>query len=143
MKNWFAFFLFFLSAAPLCAGDLVPPVFLEPLPTEYGDEFRKFQGISSLAVTGDRDIWVTWYTGGVTEDRDNYVVLSRSRDGGKTWSKPLFCLDQPGEPRLYDPSIWFAPDGRLFLFFSQRPGHEGPADPWCISTEDPGSEKPT
>ena len=142
-KKWFAFFMLFLTSASLRAGELVPPVFLEPLPEEYGDEYRQFQGISSLAVTSERDIWVTWYTGGVTEDRDNYVVLARSRDGGKTWSKPLFCLDQPGEPRQYDPSLWFAPDGKLYLFWSQRPGHDGPADLWCISTADPESEKPT
>lgn len=124
------------------AGELVPPVFLDPVPEEYADEFRKFQGISSLAVTSNQDIWVTWYTGGVTEDRDNYVLLVRSRDGGKTWSKPLFALDQPGEPRQYDPSIWYAPDGKLYLFWAQRPGHAGAADLWMICTANPNDEKP-
>lgn len=143
MKRSFWILTFFFFVATVGAGELRPPVFIEPLPSEYGDEFRKFQGISSLAVTSDQDVWVTWYTGGVTEDQDNYVVVSRSRDGGKTWSKPLFCLDQPGEPRQYDPSIWFAPDGRLYLFWAQRPGHDGPADLWSIATADPEADKPT
>lgn len=126
----------------LWGGELIPPVVLDPLPAEYGDEFRKFQGIPSLAVTSNEEIWVTWYTGGVTEDQDNYVVIIRSRDGGKTWTKPLFAIDQPGTPRQYDPSIWYAPDGKLHLYWSQRPGHMGEADLWTISTENPHDEKP-
>ncbi|MDO4583820.1 MAG: sialidase family protein [Planctomycetia bacterium] len=126
--------------ASLWGGELIPPVVLEPLPAEYADEFRKFQGIPSLAVTGDEEIWVTWYTGGVTEDKDNYVVVARSRDGGKTWSKPLFAIDQPGAPRQYDPSMWYAPDGKLYLYWSQRPGHAGEADLWMMRTENPHDE---
>ncbi|MDO4575009.1 MAG: sialidase family protein [Planctomycetia bacterium] len=118
------------------------PQVLAPLPEKYADEFRKFQGIPSLAVTSNEDIWVTWYTGGVTEDKDNYVVLIRSRDGGKTWSKPLFAIDQPGEPRQYDPSMWYAPDGKLYLYWSQRPGHAWEADLWMMCTANPHDEKP-
>ncbi|MDO4575593.1 MAG: sialidase family protein [Planctomycetia bacterium] len=136
MVGWFG------GLVSLWGGELIPPVVLDPLPAEYADEFRKFQGIPSLAVTSNEDVWVTWYTGGVTENKDNYVVLIRSRDGGKTWTKPLFAIDQPGEPRQYDPSMWYAPDGKLYLYWSQRPGHAGEADLWMMCTANPHDEKP-
>lgn len=131
-----------LFAAVLQAADRVAPVVLSPLPEKYADDLRLFQGIPSIAAADDQNIWIAWYTGGVTEDRDNYVVVARSRDGGKTWSKPLFAVDQDGEPRQYDPSLWFAPDGKLHLFWSQRPGLTPGADLYTMVCDDPDSENP-
>ena len=148
MKRWLmALFLMHcvvvsLFGVAVNAGELVPPVMVEPLPEAYQDANRQFQGISSIAVTSNQDVWVTWYSGGTDENQFNYVLLSRSRDGGRTWSKPLFALDQPGEPREYDPSIWFAPNGRLYLFWAQRPGQNIEADLWMISTGNPNDDKP-
>lgn len=139
MLRSFFCFLFLISPIVSFAGELIAPVLRCPLPEEYGDQFRRFQGIPSLAVTDDNNIWATWYTGGVNEDRDNYVVVIHSSDKGKTWSKPLFALDQPGEPREYDPSLWFAPDGTLRLYWSQRPGHAGEADLWTIVCTNPNT----
>lgn len=140
MKKW----IFCLCALACClksfAGELVPPVVLDPLPAEYADENRKFQGIPSLCVTDDRNVWACWYAGGVTEDDNNYVLVIHSQDGGETWSKPLFAIDQPGQPREYDPSMWLAPDGKLHLYWSQRPGQDGAsADVWTISCENPNT----
>lgn len=121
------------------ADELIAPVMRCPLPEEYGDQFRRFQGIPSLAVTDDNNIWATWYSGGTSEDQYNYVVVIHSSDKGNTWSKPLFALDQPGAPREYDPSFWYAPDGTLRLYWSQRPGHAGEADLWTITCSQPNS----
>lgn len=137
-KILFLFFAFLCGS--IFAGERVPPVVLEPLPMEYRDELRRFQGIPSLAVTDNQNVWAAWYTGGVTEDQDNYVVVIHSADGGETWSKPLFAIDQPGAPRQYDPSLWYAPDGKLHLYWSQRPGEDGAsADVYTISCENPNS----
>ncbi|MDO4856784.1 MAG: sialidase family protein [Thermoguttaceae bacterium] len=139
-KLAFLFFALLAISAPVLAGERVPPVVLSPLPDEYADQFRRFQGIPSLAVTDDQNIWACWYTGGVTEDRDNYVVVVHSTDGGETWSAPLFAIDQPGEPREYDPSIWYAPDGKLHVYWAQRPGEDGPADVWTLACSNPNTE---
>ena len=139
-KLTFLFFALLAISAPVLAGERVPPVVLSPLPDEYADQFRRFQGIPSLAVTDDQNIWACWYSGGVTEDRDNYVVVVHSTDGGETWSAPLFAIDQPGEPREYDPSIWYAPDGKLHVYWAQRPGEDGPADVWTLTCSNPNTE---
>lgn len=139
-KKFFLSAIFLFCSSALFAGELIPPVVKAPLPEEYKDEFRKFQGIPSLAVTDNENVWACWYTGGVTEDDDNYVVVVHSSDRGKTWSEPLFAIDQPGQPREYDPSMWLAPDGKLHLYWAQRPGHDGPADVWTLACENPNTE---
>ena len=119
------------------------PKVLSPLPEKYADSERRFQGIPSLAVTDNNTIWATWYTGGVTEDRDNYVVVCRSRDGGKTWTKPLFAIDDEAVPRMYDPSLFYAPDGKLHLYWAVNPGRYGNrADLWTMTAENPNSDSP-
>lgn len=110
------------------------PQVLVPFLEKYADEFRKFQGIPSLAISDDNHLWATWYTGGITEDSDNYVVVVRSCDGGKTWSKPLFAIDMPGWIREFDPSIWYAPDGKIHLYWSSS--HHV----WTMYAENPNME---
>lgn len=132
----------FLLIATVHAADRVPPVVLKPLPAKYADNLRMFQGIPSLAVTDNKTIWVTWYSGGVDEDRDNVVLLVRSRDGGKTWSKPLLAIDQDGEPRQYDPSLWFTPDKKLRIFWSQRPGETPTPDCYTMYCDNPNDDDP-
>src|SRR5690606_19466166 len=54
---------------------------------EYADSQRMFQGISSLERSPGGRLWATWYGGGVTEDRHNYIMLVTSDDNGQTWSE--------------------------------------------------------
>ncbi len=144
MRRILTLVLFLLMSALVNAGepDRIAPVILSPFPAKYADNLRMFQGIPSIAVTNNNNIWIAWYSGGVTEDRDNYIVVIRSKDGGKTWSNPLFAIDQPGEPRQYDPSLWFAPNGTLHLFWSQRPGATPGADLYTISCDNPNADRP-
>ena len=81
---------------------------------------RQFQGIPGLEIApGDR-LWATWYTGGVNEGPDNFVVLVTSADRGLTWSEPVLVIDPPGaNVRAYDPTLWLDPCGRLWLFWAQ------------------------
>ncbi|KPL12216.1 hypothetical protein AMJ85_01615 [candidate division BRC1 bacterium SM23_51] len=52
------------------------------------------------------------------------VCLVRSRDNGRTWSKPIIVADTPRDDR--DPSIVQLPDGTLLCnYFSHRPGRGG------------------
>ena len=54
---------------------------------------RAFQGIPSLAVAPGGRLWATWYGGGVTEDKHNYIMLVTSGDDGRTWSDLKLVLD--------------------------------------------------
>ncbi|QDV67051.1 BNR/Asp-box repeat protein [Rosistilla carotiformis] len=117
-----------------------------PLPKDHAVTNRAFQGIPSLAVAPGGRMWVNWYAG-ITpgEDHNNYVAVSTSGDGGATWKEVLIVdPDGSGPVRAYDPELWMAPDGRLFVFWAQAVGHGGSiAGVWCVSTDQPDSENPT
>ncbi|AQQ69789.1 putative neuraminidase (sialidase) [Limihaloglobus sulfuriphilus] len=107
-------------------------------------ESRKFQGIPSLAVSPGGRIWVTWYAGPTAgEDKNNYVVLATSGDGGKNWQEILIIdPDGAGPVRAFDPEIWLDPQGKLWLFWAQHFAHDkmNPhAGVWAMVTNEPDS----
>ena len=107
---------------------------------------RKFTGISSLAVSPGGRLWTVWYSGKTpAEDLNNYVVVSTSDDGGETW-KELLVIDPdgPGPVRAFDPEVWIAPDGRLWVFWAQhiQPGLLTSNGVWAMTTEDLEADNP-
>lgn len=112
---------------------------------EYKPEFRKFTGISSLAVSPKGRIWAVWYTGkSPGEDENNYVVISSSEDGGDTWQE-IMAIDPnaDGAARAFDPELWVDPKGKLWVFWAQAVGHTGTlAGVWSMTTKNPDSENP-
>jgi predicted neuraminidase len=103
----------------------------------YASATRAFQGIPSLACGRDGRLWAVWY-GGVTpaEDENNYVILAVSADNGTTWSDEKLVIDPDGPVRAFDPEIWLAPDGRLWLFWAQgldKPSKFGPSGVWAMT----------
>ena len=101
---------------------------------------RKFQGIPSLAISPEGQLWATWYAG-ITpgEDQNNYVVVATSGDGGKTWTENLIIdPDAEGPVRAFDPELWVDPEGRLWSFWAQTIGHDGTnAGVWARVNDDP------
>ena len=88
---------------------------------------RKFQGIPSLAISPKGRIWASWYAG-ITpgEDDNNYVVVSSSGNGGKSWTEELIIdPDGDGPLRAFDPEIWLDPEGKLWVFWAESIGHDG------------------
>jgi hypothetical protein len=116
-----------------------------PLQPQHAVTNRAFTGISSLAAAPGGRLWVTWYAGPTPgEDQNNYVVLSTSGDGGKTW-KELLTVDPDGDGprRTFDPEVWLAPDGKLRWTWTDRtmPYNNVETDAlWMIVLEDPSSE---
>ena len=63
---------------------------------------------------------------------------------GKSWREVLVIdPDGPGPVRAFDPELWIAPTGRLFVFWAQADGHDGSvAGVWCVHTDNPDDEQP-
>ena len=131
---------------------LAPPGHVGPPLALHATTNRAFQGIPSLAVAREGRLWATWYAG-VTpnEDGNNYVVVSTSGDGGATWQEVLVIDPDAGGPaRAFDPELWLAPDGRLFVFWAQGVGDNDEArvaaalrgGVWCVSTATPNIARP-
>ncbi|MFP4374844.1 MAG: sialidase family protein [Spirochaetaceae bacterium] len=118
---------------------LSPPHVIVKPGAAYASPTRSFQGIPSLACGPDGRLWAVWY-GGITpgEDHNNYVILAVSTDTGMTWSDEKLVIDPDGEGpvRAFDPEIWLAPDGKLWLFWAQglnKPTKLGPNGVWAIT----------
>jgi hypothetical protein len=126
---------------PDAALDPVAPN-LSPGP-EYHTQTRLWQGIPSLERTLDGSFWATWYTGGKTEDPDNYSLIMHSADEGATWSEPVLVVDPPGMVRAFDPTLWTDPLGRLWFFWAQSYElFDGRVGVWMIHCEDPAAASP-
>lgn len=80
---------------------------------------RLWQGIPGIEVTNKGRIFVSLYSGGITEGAGNFAMLLCS-DDGKDFS-PIAVADQGPEGRAYDPCLWIDPLGRLWFIWSVQP----------------------
>jgi hypothetical protein len=102
----------------LAATPAVPE--LSPGP-EYADKVRMFQGVASIERGANGRLWAAWYSGSITEDEHNYVLLYTSGDDGRSWRQVLVLNpDGAGPVRAFDPCLWRDPDGKLWLFWTQE-----------------------
>lgn len=105
-------------------------VSLDPVPvTKPGAhsarELRSHQGIPGIERSASGRLFAVWYAGGITECRENYVMMVVSDDNGATWSDAVAVIDPPHpDVRAFDPALWVAPDGRFFCFWAQGCGGE-------------------
>ncbi len=106
-------------------------------------ENRKFQGIPSMAISHEGRLWAVWYAGKTpAEDENNYVVVSTSGDGGKSWTEK-FYIDPDGEGpfRAFDSQLWMDSEGTLWLFWAETIGHDGTnAGLWVKTNDNPDKE---
>lgn len=80
-------------------------------------------GIPSIAVSpANGRMWATWYASPTPgEDKNSYVILSTSADGGGSWREVLVSdPDGKGPWRAFDPQVWVAPDGSLRWTWTER-----------------------
>lgn len=117
------------------------PVPLDPQPgPQYHSSQRLWQGIPSLERGSDGCFYATWYSGGQTEDPDNYVLVVRSDDEGESWSESILVIDPPGKVRAFDSNLWTDPHGRLWLFWAQSYElFDGRMGVWVSVCDDPGA----
>ncbi|MBQ4050513.1 MAG: exo-alpha-sialidase [Oscillospiraceae bacterium] len=99
------------------------PVLYKPTDPKYAESVRQFQGCPTIAVTPKGRIYLGWYSGGVREpDLENYNLLIKSDDGGKTWSDPLIVIPsvKATQTHALDIQLWTDPDGKLHVFWVQN-----------------------
>lgn len=117
-------------------------------------ENRKWQGCPTICKTKKGTMYFGWFSGGPIEPHpDNYCILARSFDGGKTIEEPFMIINSVSEEmyRAEDIQLWIDPDGKLWLFWTQTrvlgldnlmDGFDGVFGVWAITTENPDDEIP-
>lgn len=88
---------------------------------EYATENRLWQGIPGIEVTKNGRIFLCFYSGGVREQTNNYVVVLKS-DDGENFGEPVLVAVKE-KHRCFDPCLWIDPLGRLWLFWAISPKH--------------------
>ena len=105
---------------------------------------RTWQGIPGLECTAKGRVYATWFTGGPKEPSpDNTVILSRSDDGGKTFTPPeAMAFPLSDGTRTFDPTLWIDPKGRLWYIFNRGNKDIPKHDVWARICEDPDATPP-
>ena len=120
-----------IAGALVCAGESVKPAPAKPMefrkavigaPTAAeSPKSRKHQGIPGVEVMPDGELFVCFYANREAgEGRGNYVVVTRSSDGGLSW-REVTCVVPPKGQRCFDATLWRTPQNELLLFYAQ--GH--------------------
>ena len=81
---------------------------------------QQWAGIPGIEVTPRGRLFVVCFSGGAKEpDPQNTVYMAVSDDGGETFSVPaVMALPRDGL-RAFDPTLWLAPTGQLWLIFNR------------------------
>ena len=116
-------------------------LFTDPM-SPYADENRMFQGIPGIERTADGRLYFTFYTGEQDERAGTFVLVLRSDDELQTKADILAAVFPPtADTRCFDPCLWIAPDGRLWLFWAQSyTWYDGRMGVWCAVCEHPDAD---
>lgn len=125
---------------------LIPPEIKRNPPFRFYPEVDDYTMSMGMAQTPGGRIWLGWFAGGDNEKA--VILLAKSDDEGKTFSEPQFILD-PGYSdcgihfSAVVGNLWSAPDGRLFLFFTESFGYfDGRGGSWYSVCTNPDSAAP-
>ena len=125
---------------------LVAPTLLYNPPAHYQNANRRWQGVPAMERTPMGRIFFAFYSGETDEGVGNYVVLFKTDDEGNTMEEPFLAVN-PGRPkscRVFDPCLWFAPDGKLWFFVAQSYAYyDGRNGVWAMVCDNFDSEHPT
>ncbi len=102
---------------------------------KFGASYRIWQGIPGIEVTTGGNIFSTFYSGGVKEELNNFVVLLRSRDG-ENFGEPIAAAFKENH-RCYDSCLWIDPLGRLWFTWACAPDNAV----YAVICDNPDSEE--
>lgn len=76
------------------------------------------------------------------ESPNNYNILIYSDDGGKTWVENAMIIDHPDSVRIHGPILFYAPDGKLWLFWGQSYIYwDSRGGVWAVTCEEPDADE--
>ena len=120
----------------------IPPEIIIKPSGDLSKGTKPHQGIASVAASADGEhVFVAWYGGSWGENANNYLMMSISSDGGKTFGGVDVVVRSPhcGKVRCFDPALWRDPAGRIHLFWAQsgKVQFDGDGGVWTSVCEDP------
>lgn len=123
---------------------MLPASFVRHPDGIYSDAQRKWQGIPAIERTAKGRLYVGFYSGGVSEQPGNFVLLVRSDDDGKAFSAPILAVVPPTpRTRCFDQCLWMDPKGVFHLFWAQSYHFmDGRLGVWESLCEDPDADEP-
>ena len=117
-------------------------------PEIFNDIHRCWQGCPTIERVSSGRLFAGWYSGGLKEpDYNNYCLLVKSDDSGNSWSQPILVIESNFWKgiRAIDIQLWNAPDGKLWVFWTQVTGwcHATPEkyELWAMTTDNPGASQ--
>lgn len=121
-----------------------PPVTVATVQT-VGVAGARTGGIPAVAVDGSSGaVYVTWSDNRFTPGTDQ-IVLSRSVDGGQSWSEPQLVSDGPGSATNFTPAVAVSREGWVGIsYYSLRNNPPGPSgvlvDEYLAVSKDGGQQ---
>lgn len=134
---------FSVTEALLLRGAETPRIDHHPLP-RYRIADQDYGMTIGTAVTAGGRLFACWVGGG--DNAKAFFLLSKSDDGGRSWSEPLLAIDPHDDTLPCDRctivgTLWVDPLKRLWLFFNQSLLHyDGRSTNWYIRCDDPDAE---
>ncbi len=113
------------------SNQFAPNILLDPK-EKYSEQNRAWQGAPSIARTEGGRLFVGFMSGGIYEpDPRNCCLLVYSDDRGESWSEPILSIEsKPAEYRRgFEIEFWIAPNGALWMFWSEVPYEQNLALP--------------
>ena len=81
---------------------------------------QTWAGIPGVEITPGGRLFIAWYSGGEKEpDPENTIYLCTSADHGATFTPPEILAVPRDGARAFDPTLWLAPTGALWLIFNR------------------------
>jgi len=111
---------------------------------ETGLGVRTGCGLPASAVSPDGNLYVAWcdsrFSGGARDD----IALSKSTDGGLTWSAPIKVNQTPVPVAAFDPAVDVAPNGTVAVTYYDFRNDTSdtstlPTDAWIVYSSDAGA----
>ena len=97
---------------------------------------RQWQGIPAIGRATNGRLWCAFFSGGPKEpDPDNFILLTTRAGDAALWSDPVAIVRPSDLTRAYDPALWHAPDGRLWLFYNQANLQTRDFSVWAMTTD--------
>jgi predicted neuraminidase len=104
---------------------------------------RQWQGIPTIERSANGRLWCAFFSGGSKEpEPENFILLTTSMDNGASWSNPKPIVVPDGMTRAYDPALWHASNGDLWLFYNEANLETKTFSVYAVTTNDSSDPEP-